>query len=221
MNPHSAHAAATNLDLIGFLTLGLLGGFAHCVGMCSPFVLMVSRRYSTGVRPGGVAHAWYTVGRLTTYTLLGAIAGGMGMALTSAGALLGIQRAAAFVSGAVLVVWAVAVLLQRGRRATSFGWFTRMTTRLGAQMPGHPVVLGLVLGLLPCGLLYSAVVAAMARGTVVGGAIAMGVFGLGTVPALFMVSLADTLLIRRRPALNLVSQVFVLSMGVWFLWRAF
>ena len=45
-------------------------------------------------------------------------------------------------------------------------------------------------------------------------------FGLGTSPALFGVSLADALFIQRRAVLNRLSQVFVLVMGAWFLWRA-
>jgi len=215
------HAIVSQLDLIGFVTLGLLGGVAHCVAMCSPFVLLVSRRYADGIRPAGVAQAWYAAGRLTTYAALGGMAGGMGQALSRVGEPLGIQRSAAAVAGIVLIFSALTVLVTPGWRPRVSGWFARLTTRLAARMPGHPFVLGLVLGLLPCGLLYTAVIAAVARGSVVGGAVAVALFGLGTVPALFMVSLADQWLIRRRPALNLLSQAFVFSMGAWFLWRAF
>ena len=44
-SPHPGRDLDRTIDLLGFLTLGLLGGFGHCVGMCSPFVLFVSRRY--------------------------------------------------------------------------------------------------------------------------------------------------------------------------------
>ena len=75
------------------------------------------------------------------------------------------------------------------------------------------------LGLLPCGLLYSAVIAAVARGGPLQGAAALVLFGLGTAPALLGVSLADELVIRYRWFVSRLSQVFLLVMGAWFLWR--
>ncbi len=78
--------------------------------------------------------------------------------------------------------------------------------------------MGLFLGLLPCGLLYSAVIAAVARGGALDGAAALAVFGVGTAPALLGVSLADELLVRSRRVVNRVSQVFLLAMGAWFVW---
>jgi sulfite exporter TauE/SafE len=101
------------IDLLGFLTLGLLGGFGHCVGMCSPFVLFVSRRYSApggGRRTAFAAQLWYTAGRVVTAAALGALAGALGGVVELAGALLGLQRGASIVAGAVLVVWALVAL---------------------------------------------------------------------------------------------------------------
>ena len=94
-----------------------------------------------------------------------------------------------------------------------------MFARFRGRVPGHPLALGLFLGLLPCGLLYSAVVAAVARGGPFEGATALAAFGLGTAPALLGLSLADTLFLRHRAVMNRFSHVFVLVMGVWFLWR--
>jgi hypothetical protein len=210
------------IDLLGFLTLGLLGGFGHCVGMCSPFVLFVSRRYAppdAGRRAAWVAQAWYSAGRIATYGTLGAVAGALGGVVELAGGLVGIQRAAAVLAGLVLIAWSLAALsdlaprLDAGSRA-----FTRVATRLKRRVPDHPLGTGLLLGLLPCGLLYSAVIAAVARGGAFDGALALVLFGIGTAPALFGVSLADELLVRHRTAVNRLSQVVLLAMGVWFLW---
>ena len=60
----------------------------------------------------------------------------------------------------------------------------------------------------------------MATGSAVSGAAGLVLFGLGTAPALFGMSLADTLLVRRRASLNRLAQAFVLVMGAWFVWRA-
>ncbi len=211
-----------SVSLLGFLTLGLLGGFGHCVGMCSPFVLFVSRRYAPpegSRRAAFAAQLWYTLGRVVTYSILGAAAGALGGVVQLAGALLGLQRAASVVAGAVLVLWAVVALsdLVPGLE-TGGSLFARVAARLKGRVPGHPFAIGLFLGLLPCGLLYSAVIAAVARGGPLEGALALALFGLGTAPALLGVSLADELLARHRAFVNRLSQVFLLAMGAWFLW---
>ena len=213
------------IDLAGFLMLGLLGGFGHCVGMCSPFVLFVSRRY---VPPGGgrlavlAAQGWYTAGRIVTYAVLGAAAGALGGVVELAGGLLGMQRAASIVAGGVLVIWALVALSDLVPRLDTGGnLFARVAGALKGRVPGHPFATGLVLGLLPCGLLYSALIASAARGGVFDGAAALAVFGLGTAPALLGLSAADELLARNRPFINRLSQLFLLVMGLWFLWTAF
>jgi hypothetical protein len=210
------------IDLAGFLTLGLLGGFGHCVGMCSPFVLFVSRRYAPpegGRREAFAAQLWYTLGRIVTYAILGALAGALGGAVQLAGSLLGIQRAAAVVAGAVLVLWALVALSDLVPGLDTGGsLFAKVAGRLKGRVPGHPLAIGLFLGLLPCGLLYSAVIAAVSRGGPLEGAAALALFGLGTAPALLGVSLADELLARHRTFVNRLSQLFLLAMGAWFLW---
>ena len=222
MTGHSVQA----IDLLGFLTLGLLGGFGHCVGMCSPFVLFVSRRYAPGEAGGGggrrgafVAQAWYTAGRILTYAVLGAAAGALGGAVQKAGMFVGVQRAAMLLAGGILVAWALAALAELAHFEVGGGLFRRVAGVVKSRVPGHPLALGLFLGLLPCGFLYSAVVAAVARGTALQGGLALAAFGLGTAPALFGLSVADELLARRRAFVNRLSQLFILAMGAWFLWR--
>ena len=210
------------VSLLGFLSLGLLGGFGHCVGMCSPFVLFVSRRYvapEAGRAAALRAQLWYTAGRVLTYALLGALAGALGGVVQLAGALLGLQRAASVVAGAVLALWALVALSDLVPGLESGGsLFAKVAARLRGRVPGHPFAIGLFLGLLPCGLLYSAVIAAVARGGPLEGAAALTLFGLGTAPALLGVSLADELLARHRAFVNRLSQLFLLAMGAWFLW---
>jgi sulfite exporter TauE/SafE len=221
MDHTHTQAVASHLDLLGFLTLGLLGGFGHCVGMCSPFVLMVSRRYAGEARPSWLAQTWYNAGRITTYMLLGTAAGAMGLAVGAAGEMVGLRQAAWILAGVMLVVWSLAVLTDVGSRLLSTTWLSRIVSRLSARMPSHPFTLGLALGLLPCGLVYTAVVGAIAQGSLVDGALALAAFGAGTVPALLALSFADDLIVKGRPLLNRLSQVFVLVMGVMFLLRGF
>jgi sulfite exporter TauE/SafE len=62
-------------------------------------------------------------------------------------------------------------------------------------------------------------VAAVARERLERGATALAVFGLGTAPALLGLSITDALVVRRRVAINRLSQAFVVAMGVSYLWR--
>lgn len=214
------HSAHLDLGLLGFLMLGLVGSAAHCVGMCAPFVMVVSRHYAPSTDPRGVlaAQAWYNAGRIITYVLLGALAGGLGHAVDRAGAWMGVQRAAGVVAGMVLVTWALASWLGMGQGAHGVAVFARVARMVKGRIPPHPILVGLFLGLLPCGLLYTAVIAAGPRGPI-DGAVALAVFGAGTAPALLGVSLADQLLGRARRVFNRLSQVFVLVIGLWYLWR--
>jgi uncharacterized protein len=218
------HGAGPEADLLAFLVLGLVGSVAHCVGMCSPFVMIVARRFGVpdGRHSAAAAQLWYTAGRVVTYTALGALAGALGGLVEVAGGLVGMQRAAAVVAGLALVAFALVSLTGWTPNTPAHGaWFGRITGLMQGRMPGHPVVVGLFLGLLPCGLLYSAVAGAVARGGAVEGALALAAFGLGTAPALLGLSLADATLVRHRVALNRFSHVFVLAMGAWYLWRGF
>lgn len=218
------HGVGAEADLLAFLGLGLVGSVAHCVGMCAPFVMIVARRFGVpdGRHSAAAAQLWYTAGRVVTYTALGALAGALGGVVELAGGLVGMQRAAAVVAGLALMAFALVSLTGWSVGTAGHGaWFGRVSGLMQGHMPGHPVVVGLFLGLLPCGLLYAAVAGAVARGGAVQGGLALAAFGLGTAPALLGLSFADATLLRHRVALNRFSHVFVLIMGAWYLWRGF
>lgn len=198
-------AAATPLGVPAALLLaGLAGSLVHCVGMCGPFVLgqvmvdverPVGRRYGEWHRLTGALLAPYHLGRFTTYTGLGAVAGGATAVFAS-------MEIFSWLS-ATLLVGAAGLLA-----AQAFGMALNVTspaTKLLSRLAGplsasHTVVarygLGVVLGFLPCGLLYAALAAAAGTGSVMAGAFAMSCFALGTVPALVAVGWGG--LIMRR-----------------------
>lgn len=129
----------------------------------------------------------------------------------------GVQRGAAIVAGSALIVSAMLTLSDRDARVRWHpGWIAQLMN--ATRAPGHPLVLGMFLGFLPCGLVHTAALAAVAKGDAIGGATALAASGLGTVPALLGLSLAERVL-GGRPLLTRLSTVFVLLMGVWFLWN--
>lgn len=199
-------------------------GFGHCVGMCAPFVMFINRRFGgpEGARRSVVLpQLWYTAGRLTTYTAMGAAAGLVGSAMELAGDLVGVQRAAAVVAGGLLMVYGAVSLLDLAPRLFHGGGplFQRVAGILRTRTPNHPYVMGLLLGLLPCPPVYSAVLASAAMGGPVGSGEAVLLFGLGTVPALLGISAVDELLARNRVLLSRLSQVFLMVMGAWFVYQ--
>ncbi len=218
--------------LLALVSVGFFGSFAHCGPMCGPFVLMqvadreagapmlpMLRRLSAGLRPA------YHLGRLTTYAGLGAVAGGLG------GSFVALSHFRWAIS-ALLAVAAASFLFQAlgaAARSLRLPFSAALGARLGdliaraapALLRGAPgsydgprgFLLGVVLGFLPCGFLYAALIAAMATGNALAGGLAMLAFGLGTVPALAAVGLLGAGLVQRwrRVAAAALPPVFLLN----------
>jgi sulfite exporter TauE/SafE len=174
--------AGTGVPLAASMLLaGFLGGLGHCSLMCGPFALaQVAERFATGStsRWWTAALAPYQVGRLLTYSTLGAVAGGFGATATW-------LTEARWIPAAALGLAAMAFAFQAlGRMGLS--WDFGLTKRLSrGRFSGF--ARGLALGFLPCGLIYAALIAATGAGGALHGALALAAFGLGTVPALVAV----------------------------------
>lgn len=182
---------------------GLAGSLIHCVGMCGPFVLgqVVSGAegeravYGEWRRLAGAALAPYHLGRLTTYTMLGALAGSVTSIFASTAAF-------AWLSAGLLTLAALLMLAQAFGLATGIEspWSATLA-RIGgpltsARGPVARYALGVLLGFLPCGLLYGALAGAAGSGSPATGALAMAAFTVGTMPALIAVGWGG--LIARR-----------------------
>lgn len=211
------------LDLLGFFTLGFFGGFGHCLGMCHPFVLYISGRFvgeRKGYRNLFLPHLKYSLGRITTYGVLGMLAGLLGGLGEVAGELVGVQKISAIVAGSFLVIYAAFSftgynLLNKfenkfaGNKAMGF---------LKKFQPKGPFVTGLILGLLPCGLLYGALIAATSSGHFLKGFTAMVLFGLGTAAAMLLAAVFGNFIMRKRGIFNILSLILLIAMGVYFIY---
>jgi sulfite exporter TauE/SafE len=212
---------------------GLTGGFGHCIGMCGPLVASYS------VALGGrsmLPHVLYHAGRVTTYALMGTAAGLAGSFVGVAGRIEALQRGVMLAAGAgvVLMGFALARLLPGMKRLEKWaltGGLVSRVTRLfsGSAGAGACYPLGLVLGFIPCGLVYTALLAAAraamearshAAGLLTGGGL-MLVFGLGTTPSLLLFGrLVHEMGARLRGRLYRLSGLVMVALGVWFIWRA-
>jgi len=213
-----------NPGLIGLLLVGLAVGFGHCVGMCGPFVLYISRRFGTeeSSRPAILGQQLlYGLGRIVTYAGMGIAAGALGQAVDLAGSMFGFQRIAAIVAGGFLILYAVLTLFdfKPAIPSTGGGLFARIAGTLRQRSPNNAFFTGILLGFLPCGPVYSALSAAVALGTWWEGGLGLALFGVGTLPAMLGLSMVDELLARHRVLINRLSIVFLLVMGGWFVYQ--
>lgn len=194
------------------LIAGLVGSVTHCVGMCGPFVIsqVTSRmeqlpleKMSEFRRLTGAALLPYQFGRLTTYSILGGLAGLFADSVSVLVEVWWIGPVLLILAGLFFLVFGVMGIVPHlgglfpqlsgqkssGQKVTSW-WNRTFGDRLrplfAAPFGLRGYALGVMLGFIPCGLVYGALVLAAASGAMISGALVMMVFGLGTVPMLFV-----------------------------------
>jgi sulfite exporter TauE/SafE len=181
------------IALAAGLLLGISGS-VHCAAMCGPLVAAAENAAARerGI-PFGRGQALYHGGRIGMYALLGAAAGASGAAIADRG----FGRGLAVAAGLALLVQACiaagAVPGGIGTAASSrlVAVLSRAAGRLRRHGLARPPVMGALNGLLPCGLVYAAVIAASGTGGVPAALSLMLGFGLGTLPALLGVGVVS------------------------------
>ncbi|WP_188499480.1 sulfite exporter TauE/SafE family protein [Pontibacter amylolyticus] len=178
----------------GFL-FGLLGSF-HCVGMCGPIAMALPFVGSSGWRYY-VGRLLYNGGRIVTYASLGALAGAFGQSLEMAG----LQQTVSIVSGVLILLLLVLPAAFKGRASNVLGTDKVMVwvrKKLGFYFQknslGSLFMVGMLNGLLPCGFVYIALAGAISAPGIGGAMLYMALFGLGTFPLMYIVSLSGKLI---------------------------
>jgi sulfite exporter TauE/SafE len=215
---------ALDTGTLGVLFLsGLLGSLGHCLGMCGPLVTMFGVRSRARKLAGLPYHLLYHTSRVSVYVLFGALVGGAGSALGLGDSL---GKAAGTVSlllglGVVLLGMGYLGWLPLGRIEGPSDWLSRaMNWALQQGSSARVLLLGALNGLLPCGLVYSALLVAASTGGLLMGAAGMAVFGLGTLPALLVVGVgAGALSARVRQVFARVAGVLIMVVGVQLVLR--
>ena len=217
-----------------FMT-GLLGGFGHCLGMCGPVVAA----YSIGLgERRTLAHLLYSLGRLTTYSIIGGLIGLTGSFLGVARSIEKLQGVTIALVGCAMILMGLGIIgwkrFSAGTGQASgncLGSFVLRSMKLISEARGIGMYfpMGLVLGFIPCGLLYTALIAAAGAGAAAGsqikgllsGMAMLFLFGLGTVPALFLLGqMASAMNTRVRGRLYKASGVLMIVSGIIFIYRS-
>ena len=184
-----------------FLATGFAVGFGHCIGMCGPIVVSLSLNLKD--KNLLIPHLLYNSGRVVTYGVLGGVMGATGSFTLVAAHIAEIQKGAMIFAGVLIIIMGLAMSgwisfgQVFGNSYNPGGFISKGFRRLSQiKSPAVYFPIGLLLGLLPCGPVYTALLAAAGAGMEAAGTLdgiikGMGVmicFGLGTVPALFFVA---------------------------------
>lgn len=214
-----------SVDLLSAFVVGLLGG-VHCAGMCGGIVGALS----FGLAP--TASRWpillaYNAGRISSYTLAGALMGALGFYFSGLLPVQTAQRLLLSLAGLFLILMGLYLAgwwsaLSRIERVGGVLW--RKIEPLGrgllpVRSARQGYLLGLLWGWLPCGLVYSALVWTVSAGGALEGASLMLAFGLGTLPNLLLMGVAATELARwlRQPWVRAFAGGLVMLFGVLLL----
>lgn len=207
--------------VLAALGLGFASGF-HCIGMCGPIALTLGLTRNQALK-FQIQNLTYNLGRITTYTILGALLGIFGETFSFAG----LQQYLTIFAGICLIVMA---LFSFGGKdfASKIPLLTRglqkVKSLLGALLQRSDLksryLTGIVNGLLPCGMVYMALTASLAAGGIYQSALFMLLFGLGTFPFMFMVVYAGSLMTQalRIKILKWVP-VLMIILGMLFIVR--
>jgi uncharacterized protein len=213
---------------------GLAGGFSHCIGMCGIFVL------SCGPidEPNTVTRLWrhtlFQLGRMIVLVALGVAAGEIGSLVGLAAKIARAQGILAVGCGVLLALLAMGyvgimprfripepdVMSARGGAGRKL-----FAAALRDKHLYRPLLLGSLVGLLPCGLTYSILIPAATTLSPARGALVLLSFGLGTIPGLLTLGMAGGLLgarlhsTRFREFMTRSGAVVMLAMGIALIWR--
>lgn len=202
-------------------TIGALGSF-HCIGMCGPIAMAVPLGRA-GEWQGVLRGVAYNSGRVITYLILGLIIGMIGERL----AMGGFQQTLSVMVG-VLILLAVlmprSITSQVDPTSRISRWVLKAKGVFGSAMRSKslmgPLSLGLMNGLLPCGLVYVGLAGALAVGNAMESALFMAAFGLGTLPMMLAVHMAgDLVSISARAKIRGMLPYAFAVMGVLFILR--
>lgn len=207
--------------IISGIVLGFLTSF-HCVGMCGPIAIALPLHGNNKWQKffGGVL---YNFGRTTTYIMFGFILGLFGQSLGA----LGFQRWVSIIAGTLMIITVLSPSLFKSNFNTP-GIINSLLSKVkfalkklfSIRSRGSLYLIGLLNGLLPCGPLYMAFIISTGTGNAINSSIFMLMFGLGTIPLLFSITiLGNFISMSVRNKINNLLPVLIVIIGILFILR--
>ncbi len=204
------------LFLTAFIT-GLVSSL-HCAGMCGPIAFALPKHINSA------SHLWitrliYNAGRIFIYALLGAIIGTLGFQLKLAG----FQQSVSIFAGiSILTITFLKIFLPKiaNKMELNFWgnkWFGKL---FRSKNNASFFLIGALNGLLPCGFVYVALIASLAMQSALQGGLFMILFGLGTFPMMFAISMLGQIVnLKFRQQVNRLVPAFAILFACFFILR--
>lgn len=204
------------------LAFGFGSGSLHCIGMCGPIVLALPVS-STSWTKKIIGIILYNFGRAITYAILGAIFGLFGKGLNIAG----LQQIVSIVLGAMMIASVLIPFVYKQNKKLNriiHGYSGKITKQFGKYFRSSKLIslliIGLLNGLLPCGLVYIALAGSIATGSVLNGSLFMIAFGIGTMPALILFSVfSSSVSFKIKSWINKALPFLIVLVGLLFILR--
>jgi sulfite exporter TauE/SafE len=204
------------LFLTAFIT-GLVSSL-HCAGMCGPIAFALPR-HTNSASQLWLTRFMYNAGRIFTYAILGAIIGTVGFQLKLAG----LQQSVSIFAGiSILTITLIKLFLPKiaNKMELNFWgnkWFGKL---FRSKNNASFFLIGAFNGLLPCGFVYVALVASLAMQSALQGALFMTLFGLGTFPMMFAISMLGQIInLKFRQQVNRFVPFFAIILACFFILR--
>jgi len=218
------------IDLFTIATIAFLGSVGHCVGMCGGIVIAYSTAKideNSSKLSQSFAHLVYSLGRVTTYTIMGAVFGAIGGVVSFNN----IAIATLTIIAGVFMILAGLSLVGKLKFLTSLEhsffkskWYQDVFKEvISSKSLFSFYILGLLNGLLPCGLVYFFAVTAASTGSAFWGAVVMFIFGISTIPSLFTLGFFAGIFKKHnfRKIMMNIAAIVVIAYGFYTIYRGY
>jgi len=219
-----------NIDLIIILTTAFLGSVGHCIGMCGGIVVAYSSskiNHDSSWAQQTISHLAYNFGRVATYTILGMMFGLLGRTIaftpTTKGILFLLTGLMMILAGLSLV-GNIKFLNSAEWSVSKYAWYQKSFKNLIMSKSLQSFfLLGMLNGIIPCGLVYSFAIFAASTADPLWGAVVMATFGLATIPALFFLGTITKFLQKGnlRPTMMKLASLMVIFYGMYTFYKGY
>lgn len=208
-------------EILSAFAIGLFGSL-HCIGMCGPIAIALPVPDSSGLS-FAAGRILYNIGRVFTYSFLGAVFGLLGSRFVIAGFQQGIS-----ITLGIIILLVVLMPSKYKIKITQHPIILKLSGPLKESIGilfkkgtfSSLFLIGVLNGLLPCGLVYVALAGAIASGDAISGSAVMFLFGLGTIPVMFTATVFGKFInINLRRKLNKLIPAFTIVLALIFILR--
>lgn len=219
-----------SVNLLTIISIAFLGSFGHCIGMCGGIVMAYSNikiQPSSSKVSKSIAHLLYSFGRITTYTVLGALFGYLGGVVVfsnNANGILLIIAGVAMILAGLSLMGKMKSLSIGGKSLSDTKFYkSNFTKIMNSKSNMSFYLLGMLNGLLPCGFVYFFAITAASTADPFYGALVMFIFGLSTIPAMFGLGTLSSLNLATnfRNMLVSLASIAVLFYGVFTIYSGY